>query len=63
MKQIVEKKLFNFEITAFALVAINSPYYKQYTCHVNMLTNTAKISDITKRDIFQGNFSYSDETI
>ena len=63
-KQKIEKKYFLSEIIGFELVAVNSHFYEDNTCHSQLtLTNILKSSDITKRDIFQHFFHQSDKKI
>ena len=48
-----KKKVFVSEITEFQLVVVNSKVRKEYLLPaVNVLVNSPKISNITKRDIF-----------
>ena len=56
ISEMQEKRRKKF-LFAFKLVAVDSLYFKQ-----NILTNSPKVSDITKREIFQLNFSQSGKT-
>ena len=63
MEQTIDKKLFVFlhnciwiDYCKFSLLQ-----RKHLSLGVNVLTNSSKISDITNSDIFQLNFSHSDE--
>ena len=59
MQSKVEKQPFLFEINAFEVVVKKSAYSDGNTSSsgVNVLTNSLKISDATKADIFQLNLS------
>ena len=46
------RKSFFSKITAFELVAVNSHYYEENTCHLHVLANSREISNRTERDIF-----------
>ena len=57
-----EEKFFASQIIAFELAAVTfSSYQDSSYSAVNVLTNSPKISDITKRDISKFNFPKSDE--
>ena len=53
------EKIFLFEIMAFELAARNSAYRDAKTClfSVNVLTNSLKISDMTRANVFQLNLA------
>ena len=54
MQQKIQKFFFDFEIIAFELLALNICFYREIilASGVNMLTNSLKISDITKMKLF-----------
>ena len=47
---------------AFELISVSSPYYTKNNFHskANVLANSRKISDVTKKDFFQLIISQSD---
>ena len=49
----MDKKVLDFQKSAFELIAVNSPYF-------DVSTNSPKISDLTKRDVLQLNISQTD---
>ena len=59
MQTKIDKKPFLFEIKAFEIVFRKSAYSDGNTCHreSTVLTNSLKISDVTKAAIFQLNLS------
>ena len=65
MQKKIEKIFFNLEIIAFELVALNTRFTEtEYlSSGVNMLTNSLKISDTTKREFFELMFFQSDQKI
>ena len=53
MQENIEKKRLIFQIKAFELVEVNFSYYHGILASaVNRLTNSPKIPDLTKRDVF-----------
>ena len=62
MQKKLEKIFFDFQIAATELVALNTcPYYQRYfSSGVNMLTNSLKVTDTTKREFFELIFIQSD---
>ena len=62
MQKKLEKIFFDFKIAATELVALNTcPYYQRYfSSGVNMLTNSLKVTDTTKREFFELIFIQSD---
>ena len=65
MQSKIEKQPFLFEIKALEVVVRKSAYSDGNTLssRVNVLTNSLKISDATKEDIFQLNLSRIREKI
>ena len=61
------KKVLVFEIISLVFGLENSPYFDANTCHhvitANVITNSPKISDLTKRKFFQLNISQINGTI
>ena len=62
MQKKLEKIFFDFQIAAFELVSLNTcPYCQRYfSSGVNMLTNSLKVTDTTKREFFELIFIQSD---
>ena len=62
MQKKLEKIFFDFQIAATELVALSTcPYYQRYfSSGVNMLTNSLKVTDTTKREFFELIFIQSD---
>ena len=63
MQKKIEKIFFNLEIIAFELVALNTRFTEtEYlSSGVNMLTNSLKISDTTKKEFLELIFFQSDQ--
>ena len=65
MQKKIQKIFFHLEIYAFELVALKTPLTdREYlSSGVNMLTNSLKISDTTKREFFELIIFQSNEKI
>ena len=61
----IEKIFFDLDIIAFELIALNTLFYERecLSLGVNMLTNSLKISQTTKNDIFELIFFQRDQKI
>ena len=60
-----EKKLLDFEIVPFEFAARSSRYFDASTCHraVHVMTNGARVPDVTNGNFFELNISQIDLTI
>ena len=65
MQKKIQKTFFDFEIIAFELVALNTPFYWEKILNIgcHMFTNNLKTSDTTKTESFELIFFQSDQKV